>query len=132
MVLFFSATLGISIVGIWALLVLKRFEMTTGKVLGGRVRPSVDAFFHAGLVWVEHRAPALLRFWLNYALANGKKFLRYAAAHSILALERLLRRVLQLLHYTTQPGENTGEVSRFLREVAEHKKKLLKRTPVEK
>src|SRR3989338_3085807 len=129
MVLFFTVTLGISIVGMSALLALKHFEMTTGRVVLGEARPGIGAFFHRGLVWVERDLPTGLSVIAGKAVVLGKKVLHHAVARSILALERGLEWALGLLRHTTTPTQQgTGEVSAFLREVAEHKKKLLKRS----
>ena len=130
MILFLTATLLISIAGMSALLTLKYFETTTGRVVLGAARPGVGAFFHRTLVWIEQDFPARLSLIVSRGVVFGKKFLHYGIARSILAAERALEWVLGLLRYTTAPTAGMGEASAFLREVAEHKRKLLKRLPV--
>jgi hypothetical protein len=130
MVLFFTVLLGISLVGMGGLLALKRFEMTTGKVVLEDARPSIGAFFYSILVWVERDLPNLLHYLTGQGLKSGKKLIQRWLAQALLVLEHTLERVLRTLRSTTTPQASmgSGEVSAFLREVAEHKKKLLTRT----
>ena len=114
--------------GLVALLALKRYEMTTGRVVFRQIRPQLGMFFHACLVWVEQALPALLAHAIRRGVGALNRVIHQVVARGILALEHALVWVLKTLHYTTQPtSSGTGEVSAFLREVAEHKKKLLKR-----
>ena len=127
-ILFLTATLVLSIVGVVALLTLKRYEITTGKVILGRARPTIGVFFNVCLMWVERALPALLAHVVRRGITEIKKVIHQAVAYGIHSLERALEWVLKTLHYTTQPSSSgTGEASAFLRAVAEHKKKLLRR-----
>lgn len=127
MVLFFTVTLLISIAGMGLLLALKHFEMTTGRVVFGGARPQIGAFFHRGLRSVEHSLPAFISALVEKSVALGKRALHYTTAHTILVAERWLEKTLRLLRHTSYPTVGSGKASTFLREVAEHKKKLLKR-----
>jgi len=127
-ILLLTAALGFSIFGAASLLVLKRYEITTGRVVFGQSRPKVGAFFHTGLVWFEHKLPALLAKLVLQGVEKFKKVLHIVVARAILSAEGSLVWILKKLHYTTHPTSGSkGEVSAFLREVAEHKKNFLKR-----
>jgi hypothetical protein len=121
-----------SIVGLVSLLVIKRFELSTGAVFLGSVRPKVGALFHTTLVWVERSLPALAVSALEQSSARGRSLVHYLTAHAVIVAERMLERTLGVLRYLTQPqiGGSTRQASSFLREVAEHKRKLLKHSPV--
>jgi len=128
----FSITLGTSIVGMSLLLILKHMELKTGRVLLGSARPAIGRFFHAGLVWLEHILPALLRQALFSAGRTLRAWVRETIARGIVFFERALEFVLLTVREKTRAPKGTGEVSSFLREVADHKKKLLKRSPSER
>lgn len=125
---FFSITLGVSIVGIVLLLTVKHWENTSGKVLGASVRPRVGVFFHRTLVWCEQVLPRLLRTHASRTAHELRVRAHYYTAHTVLVVERALERSLRFLQHATEPKRGTGEASVFLREVGEHKKKLLKRS----
>ena len=129
MVFFFLSTLGISIVGITGLLLFKRIELTTGRVVFGPLRSRVGIFFHQGLQWTEQVLPELARAWVRQGVDLCYHMAREGIARGILLLEQGLERVLHLIRRTTeQPQRGSGEVSAFLREVADYKKKILRRT----
>lgn len=109
------------------LLGLKRYEMATGRVVFRHARPRVGAFFHTTLVWVEQALPSLVAGTIRESVATVKQFMHRWIARGIVALERALEWVLKTLHYTTHPTGGGGEVSAFLREVAEHKKNILRK-----
>ncbi|MBI2005133.1 hypothetical protein HYS79_03215, partial [Patescibacteria group bacterium] len=123
----FSITLGTSIVGMALLLILKHLELKTGRVLLGSARPAVGRFFNAGLVWLEYILPALLRQALFRAGRALRTWVREVIARGIVFFERILEAVLFTVREKTRAPKGAGEVSAFLREVADHKKKLLKR-----
>lgn len=127
LVLFFTVTLGVSIVGLVALISVKRFEMATGTVLFGGLRPSLGAFFHRVLLWVERALPSIVAVLFHRLVEYGRWFLHHGIARGLLFLEHSLERVLSLVRYTTHPPLSHREASAFLREVAEHKKKLLRK-----
>ncbi len=123
MVIFLVVLLGISIVGLVALLSIKRWELTTGKMLLSQSRPHVGAFLGSAAVAVERHLPALVRRAVHYWYRRIFAFVLRLVALLVLYAERLLERTLHLLrHSTSAPrGEQPSE---FLREVAEHKKAL--------
>ena len=103
MALFLTVLLCLSAAGLVVLISVKRWELTTGRVLISKLRPAAARVLGEGLHFVERRAPAALK-----------------------DLERLLERVLNTLRHTTHV-RGGGEASAFLREVAEHKKSLQER-----
>ena len=126
MVLFFTTTLLISIVGLSLLLSLKHWELRTGAVLGRRMRAPVGNFFHTTLLWLERILPTLIRVFLRRAFRATVAFVHRSSAWAVLWTEWTLEHVLHLLRKTTSVRHGVGEASVFLREVAEHKRKLLK------
>lgn len=127
MVLFLTAVLGVSALGLVVLLTVKRWELTTGRVLFSEVRPVAGRFLGLGLAFVERRAPALLKQFAWSAYRRLRTALNILVAWTVLRVEHLLERVLQLLRHTTHPQAG-GEASAFLREVAQHKKSLIQRS----
>jgi hypothetical protein len=125
MVLFFTSTLLIAAAGMISLLWLKRYELRTGRVFFAQVRPALGEFFGRGLLWIEGALPAAA----GRALRRGWNLLRHlfhaAAALVVIVAEHALERLLQSLRYKTSAPGKSGEASPFLREVAEHKKKIL-------
>jgi hypothetical protein len=128
MVFFFTVTLGASIAGLVLLLALKRFELATGRTLFLFARPGVNSLFQRTVVFIEHVLPMLLRAvarrlwqWIKVALLR-------TLARAIFIFEHLLERMLHTVREKTQGTRASGEVSPFLREVAEHKKDLQKRS----
>ena len=117
-------------IGIVGLLSAKRYEMATGKVVFGEVRPKIGAFFHALLTLIERVFPALLSRSFRGVAQYASWFVHNGVARGVLALERGLERTLSVVRYATThpPAESAGKASAFLQEVAEHKKKLLKRS----
>lgn len=126
MVLFFTSTLAISVVGILSLLLLKQWELSTGHVLGGRVRPAIGAAAHKLLSWVEYVLPGLVKEALRRWFRNLNAFVHRLTALVVLLAERGLEQVLGQLKTKTQIRRSDAEASPFLREVSEHKKQLLK------
>lgn len=107
------------------ILSLKRYEMRTNKVFFAQARPRLGMFFSSALMWVEQVLPALIVHWGRRAYAQGRAVLRGAVAWGILATESLLERTLHVLRRKTSVPRHGRDVSPFLQEVAEHKKKLL-------
>ena len=126
MVPFFTITLLFSILGLTSLIGVKRWELTTGGVLGARVRPSVGKFFHHVLVWIERVLPRLLVSYVERMLRTAQSAVHRASAYLVLHAEHWLEYTLQMVRHKTDARRGMGEVSVFLREVAEHKKKLIK------
>jgi len=126
MTLFLIAVLAVSIAGMTSLLVLKRWELTTGHIVGGRARPALGAFMYRMLAWVEHVLPGLAREWAAHALRLMRAALHRLAALLVVFAERTLEKTLGLLRRTTQVPQSDSQASAFLREVSAHKKQLLK------
>jgi hypothetical protein len=124
-----TITLGISIVGLLSLLVLKRREMKTDRVIFARARPKLRRFFHTILVVVEHVIPGLVRYVWHTILRFMRGGVQRIIARAILMFEVTLERVLHRVRSTSTAPQGSGEVSNFLREVAAHKRDLLKRAP---
>lgn len=129
MMTFLTTLLSVSIVGMVLLLVLKHYELRTGRLFLGSLRPIINRVFFHMLHFVEEHLPALMR-------ANIERVFRFTvgAAHRFVAqvllyVEYWLQRALDLLHLTTHIPHTTTPASAFLREVAAHKKNLLKRIP---
>ncbi len=126
MVIFLTALLCLSALGLITLITAKHWELTTGRVLFSEVRPAAGHLLGAGLHFVERRAPVVLKSLAGRLYAEARTGLRIALAWAVLRAEAALERVLNTLRHTTHPhGE--GEASAFLREVAEHKKSLQER-----
>jgi hypothetical protein len=126
MVLFFTATLVISILGLTSLLLIKRWEMQTGNVLWARVRPAIGGFFHRRLVWIEHAAPALVRSGSGHLYRKARATVRTLFARIVLLVEQGLEFLLGFLRRVTEAPRGEGEASAFLKEVGEYKKKLVR------
>lgn len=106
------------------LLSLKRYELRTHRVFFAPARPGLGTFFAGALVWLERVLPALIAREVRRGYAWARAQLRAAIAWGIIATERALERTLYVVRRKTSVPRH-GEASPFLREVAEHKKKLL-------
>lgn len=129
MVLVLTSTLGVSIAGLLLLLMLKRREMKTGRILFSRVRPGPRKFFHTLLIVVEHVIPGLIKSKARSVFYFVREGVQRIIARTILLFEFMLERVLHTVRATSTAPQGSGEVSTFLREVAAHKRALLKRAP---
>ena len=126
MVTFLIGTLVLSSVGLVTLISIKRYELTTGRVVGAMFRPRASRFFQGISLWIERILPTLVRM---YGKLLTRAFLRSVyrvTAHAVLNIERWLERSLYMLRHTTDVRRGMGEASAFLREVSEHKRKLLR------
>lgn len=123
--LFFTVTLVISIVGMTAILWLKRYELASGRVLFASTRPRLRTFFRQTLFWFERVLPGLLSHEVRRLWNLARSAARAGLARAILLIERWLEEGLRALRQLTAHAPHAkGEASPFLREVAEHKKKL--------
>jgi hypothetical protein len=126
MVLFFTATLLLSILGLASLIYIKRWELHTGKLMFAGVRPSLGGLSHRSLQWFERALPGLAAAYARRAVHAGSAAVHRGAAWSILFVERGLEQVLETVRGVTEhPPKSNKEASVFLREVAEHKRQLL-------
>jgi hypothetical protein len=128
-VIFFTVTLGVSIAGMILLLVLKRYELNSGRVLLGSARPAVGHFFHRTLSWFEYVLPGLARVGARRLYATARRVLHVWAARFVVKVEQGLEQALRRVRGTTAAPQPGRETSAFLREVAEHKKKLQEDLP---
>lgn len=126
MVTFFIGTLIFSSVGLLSLIGLKRYELTTGRIVGAQVRPWVSRFFQGVSLWVERILPTLVRMYGKFITRAFLRSVYRVTAHAVLRVEQGLERALQALRHTTDVRRGMGEASAFLREVSEHKRKLLR------
>lgn len=126
MVLFFTTTLIISIVGIVLLLALKQWELSTGHVLGGSLRPAVGAAAHRVLSWFEYVLPGLFKQKVKEMYRTLRVITHRVIALVVILTERGLERLLGTIKHNTQIRRTDSEASPFLREVSEHKKALIK------
>jgi hypothetical protein len=127
MATFFIALLCVSIVGLIVLISLKRWEMHTGRVVLGSARPRASRALGEALYFAESGVPELVRRAIRKTYALIRLLAKRFIAWSVLHAERVLERSLRAVRGATQPA-GEGEVSDFLREVAEHKKSLLKKS----
>jgi hypothetical protein len=131
MAIFFLTTLCISALALITLLGVKRYELRTGRVAFARIRPRAQRLIQNVILLVQYMLPFLARRSL-FALTRG---FRLAVGHfvalGVLYVENALRQMLVAIHNILQPKTHVGPASSFLQEVAEHKRKLL-RKPVEK
>ena len=129
MVLFFISTLCVSLLGLAGLLYAKHWELTTNKVLFAAKRPQLANFFHTILFWVERVLPTLVHDYALLVLRVTLRYMHTGVAYLVLKAEKLLERILHTLRHTTEVERGVGQASDFLRQVAEHKKKLKHREP---
>ena len=122
-----TTTLGVSIVMMVLLLVVKRYEMKRHRVVFHRLRPRVNRFFQGILVFVEHILPGAGKNLVHRFVRGVRGVVERLVARAILVFEFTLEHVLHTVRQKSQVKEGGGEVSLFLREVAAHKQKLLKR-----
>ena len=125
MVLLFTSGLVISIVGLVSLLYLKHWELSTGRLVAVRVRPRMNRASQNTLVLFEQILPALVRIYSRRAWRTTLALVHFISAKVVLQTEHILERTLHTLRRSTDAGHGAGEASVFLRQVAEHKKKLL-------
>ncbi len=124
MILFFTITLVISIVGLVSLIALKHWELATGRVLSVTMRPQATKTLAGASLWVEHIAPALLRREAARLYRHAVVQFHRLLAQGILIFEMGLERLLETLRMNTQIPPSDASASAFLREVSAHKKAL--------
>jgi hypothetical protein len=130
MVFFFIIALAVSLVGMVSMISIKRYELTTGKVVFSGLRPVVGMILSNTLVWLQKILPTLVRDWCVRGARALQTLTHRLVAQSVLAFEYVLETVLHTVREKTAPQRQVGEASAFLREVADHKKKLLGRDRV--
>ena len=125
MVLLFTSGLIVSIVGLVSLLALKYWELSTGRLVAISARPRVSRASRSMLFFFEQVVPALVRVYSRRAWRALLGTAHFVSAWVVLKVEYVLEHTLQKLRRSTEVRRGTGEASAFLRQVAEHKKKLL-------
>lgn len=128
MVIFLIALLCVSVAGLVSLIAIKRWEMRSGKLVMGTLRPKAGAVLGEGLHFVEQGLPHAARRMLRRAYIVAWVLFHRAVAWAVLHVERVLERTLHTLRHHTNEERVEGDVSPFLREVAEHKKQLQERS----
>ncbi len=122
----FITLLVVSLVGLVTLLTVKRWELSNGRVILSGIRPGAGKVLGNALHFFERKAPAIATTSARRGYDIGRLVFHRLVAWAVLQVERVLEKTLHTLRGATQErGE--GEASEFLREVAEHKKSLLKR-----
>lgn len=124
MVLFFTSTLIISVVGMLLLLLLKQVELSTGSVILANARPGINRFFKTCLVLVERVLPALLHNGVVRLMRRIKVFVQKLLAYIILHVEAWMKQTLHTIREKLHPEVPRGEASAFLKEVGDYKKQL--------
>ncbi len=127
MAAFFSVTLAVSVVALVMLIVLKRYEMATGHMILGGLRPTIDRFFHPVLAVVEKGLPRMVGTLVMRTFRSVRTHTQRMLARAILLCEHYLERVLHLVRSTAHVPRGEA-ASQFLQEVAAHKQKLLKKS----
>ena len=125
MALFLTITLLVSSFGLVLLLALKRYELRTGHLFLAAVRPRAGGVAHAGVMFFEQALPSLMLRSLTRLVSGMRVAAKTTLARSILLFEHALQRMLLFVRDTTGPAQQGGPASAFLREVADHKRKLL-------
>ena len=129
MVLFLTAILVLSSLAMAALLWIKDWELRTGHMLLPDMRPRAAEILHTGATTIEQVLPKLVEQWGQDVAAWLRGSAREGLARGLAAAEMTLERALHALrHKTVPPPSASGQASAFLREVAEYKQKLLKRS----
>ena len=125
MTLFFFITLCFSATMLVLLLGVKRYEMNTGHVIFMRARPKAARIVHIVVLFIQHVLPFIARRSAAQAFRLARAGVSNMLARLTLYIETSLRRLLLAIQQGMQPKRGGGVTSAFLREVAEHKKKLL-------
>lgn len=129
MTFFLTITLLLSCAGLVVLLALKRYELTSGRLLMSGMRPKVGGVAHAGVMFVESVLPSLVVRWIQQLIVAARALAHKALARGILLFEHVLHRMLvSVRDMTTHAPSSGGPASAFLREVAEHKRTLQRRS----
>lgn len=126
MVLIFILTLSVSIAGMVAILVLKRYEISTGALFFASVRPRLGGFFSRLSFATVRTIPLMARENRRRAAEMGGILLRYALAQAARGVEYGLEKILHVVREKTAIERTPGEASPFLREVSDHKRQLVR------
>jgi len=95
-------------------------------------RLRANNFFHTFFVFMERVLPTTIRYCIVMSARFVRTRVQRVVAWIILHIERKLERVLHTVRERTTPPPGKGEVSSFLRAVADHKTKLLHSAPMDR
>jgi len=126
MVLFLIILLYGSIVGMILLVVLKSIELKRDRLFFSSARPMMTHVSYRIIEWVASLPVTARRLMVRTGYV-GTSIAKHAVANGMLWIEHRLERVLERLRHTTTDGNADSTTSPFLREVAEHKKMLMRR-----
>lgn len=116
-----------SILGMFFLIVVKRWELRTGRVLASRMRPFISRMSMLLSGWVDGVLPGAVRVVSRRSVLFFREVIRHITAHAVLWFEGVLESALRSIKRVTTPARQGGApASHFLREVAEHKKMLMR------
>src|SRR5450432_3613046 len=124
MVFYLIIMLAVSLVGMTTLLSVKRYELTTGRLMFGASRPTISKFASRTVFLFGTAIPLYVRWHIRRAYQVGASWVHRATARAVLTLEGWLESILTTVREKTEAPRAPGEASAFLREVAEHKKQL--------
>ncbi len=132
MVTVLTATLIVSTMGCVGLLLLKRFELATNRVVFARLRPKQGGVVNRTGVFIERVLPLIIRyFFVSFGRFVRRQF-RRLLAWVTLHVEKTLERVLHTVRERSRPRRDRGEASSFLRAVADHKRTVLHQPGIER
>ncbi len=124
MVFYLIVLLAVSIVGMLVLIVVKRYELTTGNLILANSRPKLAKFSNRMVFLFGTAVPLYLRWQLGRLYRASTGWIHRAVARGVVNVERWLEGVLKNVREKTAPNRQPGEASAFLREVGEYKKKI--------
>lgn len=127
MVPFLTTLLIISIMGLVGLIAIKRWELSHDRLVMSGVRPVAGHYLGSALTFIEEGLPMFVRRSLRVAYAIVRSLTHRLVAWTMLHTERWLEKTLRALRGATQ-ARPEGEASEFLREVAAHKRSLLRKS----
>jgi|SRR6185437_8168591 len=124
MVFYLIIMLVVSIVGMTSLLGAKRYELATGNLIFANSRPRMAKFSNRMVFLFGTAVPLYLRWQAGRLYRASTAWIHRATARGAVKIEAWLERTLHIVREKTSPNRTPGEASAFLREVAEHKKRL--------
>lgn len=127
MVTFLTILLAVSILGLISLVAIKRWELAHDRLVMSGVRPVAGHYLGSALAFIEEGLPMFVRRSLRITYAVARSLTHRLVAWVMLHTERWLERTLKTLRGATQ-SRPEGEASEFLREVAAHKRSLLRKS----
>jgi hypothetical protein len=125
MLLFLTVVLICSSIAMMLLLYAKHWELTRNRLILASVRPLLSSASSHAIQTVEQRVPLAVRQLGMRIVIWIRLRARDIAARMLIAVEHALEAALVRLKHAFSPAiSSEGASSAFLREVAEHKRKL--------